>query len=80
MLDIICDLFMLVCPEYLSEKIFIVFYERVKNKIKNKCLRIIIFTIGLILSIAIAIGLAFAIICVIVWILKILNILYIFKF
>jgi len=74
MLVIICDLFMLVFPEYLYEKIFIVFYERVNNKVKNKHLRIIIFAIGFILSIAIAIGVAFAIICLIVWILKLLNI------
>ena len=74
LIDIIVDIFMELFPAWLTETIFVAFFKTLNNKIKNKFLKIMIYSTIFILSIIIAFGLATVVIVFIVLVLMKLNI------
>ena len=75
LIDIIFDLFMEAFPQWLSVTIFGTFFERLNNGINNKFLKIVIYSMILLLSIVVAFGLAIVIIGLVAWFLMKLNII-----
>ncbi len=74
LIDIIFDLFMEVFKHWLSVSIFGTFFERLNNCINNKLLKILIYSMILLLSLVIAFGLALVVIGLVAWFLMKLNI------
>lgn len=75
LIDFIFSFLLELIPTLLSETIFGKFFDAVDNRIHSKFLKIVIYSIVLIISVAITIGLAIVIIFFLGWFLIKLHII-----